>query len=176
MNALIAGLLFLSTSAFAQDMSRTENYDSAYKETRQGRRYVGKCTTHQDHTNKYFTVTGVLQSYIVPADLSEAKLQKVVNQFEPKLLRAALSVFGMDPVAQKTTALEIIKNYVDDMTVETLAHKFAPEMRLVRFNLGVGGGNGGYATFLVGTRGYKLLSYVFDGDVEFCDKKVWLTR
>jgi hypothetical protein len=176
MYAFIAILILLNTPAFAQDMSGTERYETAYIETRQGNRYVGKCTTHQDHKNKYFTISGVMQSHVVPQMLSEEELQKIVDQFTPKLLGAVLNTFRLGPVADKTSLVKIIKSDVDDMTVETLSHKFASNMRLVRFNLGVGNGNGGYATFLVGPRDHKLMSYVFDETVEFCDKKVWLPR
>jgi hypothetical protein len=176
MYAFIAILILLSTSAFTQDLSGTEEYETAYVETSEGDRYVGKCTTHQDHINKYFKISGVVQSHIVPQMLSEEELQKIVNQFRPKLLGAVLNTFRLGPVTAKTNLVGIIKTDVDDMTVETLSHKFASNMQLMRFNLGVGNGNGGLATFLIGPRGHKLMSYVFDGTVEFCDKKVWLPR
>lgn len=175
MYVLIASLL-ISGFAFAQDMSRTESYDSAYKETRQGRIYVGKCTTHQDHEKKYFTISSVAQKYVEPQDLSDAQIKAMLKKFDPALLNLVLKAFDMDPVKEKTTAFEIFKNYIDDVTVETLSYKLMPQGQLIRFNLGVGGGNGGYATILKSPQSYKLMSYVFDGDVEYCDRMVWKNR
>ncbi len=45
---------------------------------------------------------------------------------------------------------------------------------------GVGGGNGMYLVFnrtvTKGKIAYELMSEVFDGDVEYCDSKVWLSK
>ena len=175
MYAVIACLL-ISGMAFAQDMSRAEKYETAYKETRQGRIYVGKCTTHQDHERKYFSISSVAQKYVEPQRLNDAQLKALLKKFDPALLGLVLKAFDMDPVKEKTSTLEIFKNYIDDVTVETLSHKLAPQSKLIRFNLGVGGGNGGYVTVLKVPQGHKLMSYVFDGDVEYCDRMVWMNR
>ncbi len=55
-----------------------------------------------------------------------------------------------------------------------------PELDLIRFNVGVGGGNGGYLVFNQVKEGsvvtYELMSSTFDSDLDYCDKKVWLQK
>jgi len=83
-----------------------------------------------------------------------------------------------DLVGKETSSLTIFKNYIDDMTVESLSHALFTGLDLIRFNLGVGGGNGGYIVFNKVKNGpavtYELMSYSFDSDLSYCDKKVWL--
>lgn len=175
----ILAALMVSASAFAQDMSRTEKYETSYKEMPDGSsRYVGKCTTHEDYKNKFFTVSATVQKYVEPRDLSQTQLKAMLKRFDPALITTVLKAFDMYEVGQNT--LDIFANYIDDMTVELITHKMAPQMNLIRFSVGVGGGNGGYVIYNIVHNGaqvqYELMSYTFDSDLNYCDKKVWLNR
>jgi hypothetical protein len=174
----IASLL-ISGMTFAQDMSRTEKYENSFKEMPDGSsRYIGKCTTHEDYKNQFFTVSAVVQKYVEPGDLSQAQLKAMLKKFDPALISEVLKAFSMNEVGQST--LDIFENDIDDMTVELISHKLAPRLNLIRFSVGVGGGNGGYAIYNIVHTGakvqYELMSHTFDSDLNYCDKKVWLNR
>jgi hypothetical protein len=160
--------LLLSFSAFSKDMSRTETYDEAYKETEDGfTEYVGKCSVHQGYADKNFTVGNMLLDTVEPMGLSDAEYQKAIKNVDKSLLAAFEELGGWE--SMKDT---------DDFTIEKIQSTQIVGLDLYRANVGVGGGNG---IFIVinkikseGKPTYELMSNIMDGDVEFCDSKVWL--
>lgn len=156
--------LFVATQAFAQDMSRTETYEEAYAENTDGSRsYVGGCTLHEDYEDKKFTVTGTIIEYFEPDyHMSQERLMKKLAPMGPELLAAVMEHIAYDGEIG-----------FDDLTLETIKLKHSNQT-LHRFNIGVGGGNGQYLTYLKTVQGFELVTHTFDGDLEFCDKKVWL--
>ncbi len=142
-------------------------------------RYVGKCSTHEDYEKFYFKVKKVLHSHVEPHDLSETELKTLLSKFDKSLMTQVLKTLNMYDIAEGgASEVSILKDYIDDITVETLTHIVRPELDLIRFNVGVGGGNGGYMIFNKVKQGsavtYEMMSYTFDSDLNFCDKKVWL--
>lgn len=116
------------------------------------------CRLHQDFEGQEFQVGATLIEYFEP---SERNLDEVAAQLAvvPLVLQEQLvDLIGVDGLA-----------WVDDLTLEEI--HFRGET-LLRFNVGVGGGNGLYATYRKLDASYQLLSYVFDGDVEFCHASV----
>src|SRR5690606_21320361 len=119
---LIVLSLIFSFSAFAQDMSQTETYDEAYAEKRDGTSvYVGRCSTHEAYQNKYFQVVAVVQKYVEPRGFSEAQIKAILKKFDLRLIQSAFKVFDLyDSTYKKGVEVEILQNYVDDLTVEVL--------------------------------------------------------
>lgn len=149
-------------------MSRTETYEQAYRELKDGTNvYVGGCSLHQDYEKKKFYVTKTLVKYFEPYGMSAEEFKKKVKNAEPELLEIA----GKDAGAESITD-------VDDLAIEKIKITKLEGLDLYRLNIGVGGGNGMYLvynrTIVEGKPQYELLSNVFDGDVEFCDSKVWI--
>ncbi len=173
-SVLIALTLITAQSVFAQDMSRTETYKESYKDLPDGStQYVGGCGLHQDYEGKFFQVTKTIVKTFEPAyEAPVADTIKKLKHVEKELLEAAASGSEGD--------VGEFFSQVDDITLEKLSSKKFTGLDLFRFNIGVGGGNGYYEVYARSVKNgkisYEKLSNVFDGDVEFCDKKVWLKK
>lgn len=172
---LLALSILFSASAYAQNMAETEDYTTSHEEMADGTsRYIGKCSTHEDYEKFFFKPEKVLQKYVEPSDLSDAQIRAVLAKFDKAVIKQVLTIFDMYDLEEDASEFKIVKDYIDDITVETLSYVVRPELNLVRFRIGVGGGNGGYIVFnKVGTT-YEMMSYTFDGDLNYCDQKVWL--
>jgi hypothetical protein len=170
MNKILSIVFFaLSVNSFAVDMAKTESYKTAYKELKDGSSiYVGKCSTHQGYEKKYYKITKTLVEYFEPGyDSRESDTQKHILHLESELIEATKTHLQFDSIAD-----------VDDLTVEKIESTKFKGLDLFRLNIGVGGGNGMYVVFnrTIKNRkvNYELMSSIMDGDVEFCDSKVWL--
>jgi hypothetical protein len=174
---LLAMTFLFSGLVSAQNMAETESYDEAYTEMPDGSsRYVGKCSTHEDYENNFFGRKSLIQKYVSPSDLSYSEMKKVLSKFDKGLVKQVLSVLEMDDMSSSHDVVNVFMDYIDDLTVDTISHTKALELDLIRFNVGVGGGNGSYIIFsnAKNKSEYELISYTFDSDLQFCDKKVWL--
>lgn len=148
-------------------MSRTETYEDSYKDTEDGYSvYVGKCSVHQVYADKKFTVGKTILDTVEPFGLSATEYQNAVKNVDKDLLAAFEKLGGWE--SMKDT---------DDFTIEKINSSEIVGLDLFRANVGVGGGNG---IFIVinkikseGKATYELISNIMDGDVEFCDSKVW---
>lgn len=172
----IFSLLF-SSVAFAQDMSKTETYESAYRDQADGStKYVGRCSTHEDYEKVFFKKQKVFQNYVEIDSLSDLQLKNLIARFDKDVLNQVLKNLDIFEVGKNESIPSIFRNYVDDFYGETITHVTYPGAVLTRVGFGVGGGNGGYMVFGKIGAGQKLLSYTFDSEVYFCDKKVWINR
>jgi hypothetical protein len=171
-------LFSFSAAAFAQDMTRLETIDDAYTETMDGgSRYVGKCSTHEDYYKFYYKTLKVIQSYIDDSRLSEDKIKDIIKKLDPQLLKLVLKENGLDNLGEPNeSVISIFQNYVDDITIDLISHQLYDGLDLIRFNIGMGGGNGGFTVFNKTKNGFELISRTFDGDLSYCDKKVWLGK
>lgn len=167
---------FILGSAFAQDMSHTETFETAYVDEVDGSsRYIGKCSTHDDYEGVYFKSRKVIQDYAQPDDMSEAQIEAFLKKFDKSIIRQMLENLAMYDIAEAgASEVSIIKDYFDDVYGEVITHKLMPGLTLIRMGFGVGGGNGGYMVFRKTAGSYELMSYTFDSDVNYCDKAVWL--
>ncbi len=176
---LVISSLILSASAFAQDMSKNEDYKTAYTEQADGSsRYVGKCLTHEDYEKSQFTVKDLIQKYVEPSELSEQSLKDLVLLLGTDAVKKIFKVLELNDLSDKNASQEsIFKDYVDDITVDMIELKGRQELHLLRFNVGIGGGNGAYVVLNQvqhGTkRKFQLMSYTMDGDLNYCDRAVW---
>ena len=172
--------LIIMSSAFAQDMSRLENYKNSYIDLKDGSsRYVGKCSTHESYEKFYFKTSQILQKVVEPSEMSQTQLQALVNKVDEKLLKLVINRLELDEMAgDKAAVIDILKDYVDDISVDTITHAIFSDLNLIRFNVGVGGGNGGYLIFNQIKDGsqtsYQLMSFTFDSELRYCDRAVWL--
>ncbi len=167
-NIVIVTLVGLMNFANAYDLSKTENYQDAYRENSDGSSsYIGKCSTHQDFENQKFKITQTIIPYFEPNfNESERIFEKRISKLDPKLKAAVL----------EHIKYESLKD-VDDLTVEKIVLFKRPNLDLYRLNIGVGGGNGMYLVFSKSIKNsevqFELMSDIFDGDVEYCDHKIW---
>lgn len=155
----------VSLQSFAEDMSRTENYKTAYRDLADGTsEYIGACSTHEDHQDKLFVVTKTLVKYFTPTNTADTNRR--LSVLEPELIGAT------------EQALQDISG-VDDFTAEKISSLKLGNLDLYRLNVGVGGGNGMFLVFNRTIKNahvvYELMSMVMDGDIEFCDSKVWIS-
>ena len=160
-------------------MADKENYKDAYIDMPDGSsRYVGKCSTHEDYEKFYFKTKKVLQKYTDPSDLSEAQIKAILAKFDKEVISLVLKTLNMYEISNSSSEVSILKDYIDDITVESISSVFGPELNLIRFNVGVGGGNGSYMVFNKIKNGsgitYEMMSYTFDSELNYCDQKVWL--
>ncbi len=168
---LIALTMMVSFSSFAQDMSRTEKYEDSYRDLEDGStEYIGGCSLHQDYEGKLFDVKDVVLKSFEPSWKNPKDTMKKLKHVELALLEAATGGEGIE---------EFYTN-VDDVGIERITSRVFKHLDLYRFNIGVGGGNGYYSVFsrevIKGQVTYTNLSYIFDGDIEFCDQSVWLKK
>lgn len=148
-------------------MSRTETYDEAYRDNVEGySEYIGKCSLHQDYENKKFKMTTVILDSVEPRDLSDSEYERIVKSVGKELV-TAFEVEG-NMVAMKDT---------DDFSFDKIESTIFPNLDLYHGNIGVGGGNGIHIVLnkliVNGVVKYELMSSIMDGDVEYCDSKVW---
>jgi len=172
--------LFMASSAFAQDISKLENYKNSYLELKDGSsRYVGKCSTHESYEKFYFKTTKILQKVVEPAEMSEVQLQAFIKKVDVKLMKMVIKRLELDEMAgDRASVIDILRDYVDDISVDSITHAIFTDLNLIRFNVGVGGGNGGYLVFNQVKEGaqtsYQLMSFTFDSELRYCDRAVWL--
>jgi len=173
---LLAFTVLFSGVVSAQNMAETENYQDAYVELPDGSsRYIGKCSTHEDYENKLFNQKTLIQKYVSPSDLSPSEMKKILSKFDTALIKQVLSLLQInDP--DNRDIVSIFMDSVDDLTVDTVSHSKNLSLDMIRFNVGVGGGNGAFLIFnkVKNKSVFELMSFTFDSDLSFCDKKVWL--
>lgn len=165
-------ILLLSFSVSAKDMSRTENADEVYKVQEDGSvKYIGACSVHQDMAGVNFLVNETLVDYIdlTDSELTREEFLKQTSQLDIELINAA----------EKRASVEFPEG-LDDFSADKIESTKFKGLDLYRLNIGVGGGNGMYLIYnravSKGKVSYKLMAKVFDGDVNYCDSKVWLTK
>jgi hypothetical protein len=177
---LVVLSVFMACSAFAQDMSKLEDYKNSYLELKDGSsRYIGKCSTRESYEKFYFKTSQILQKVVEPSEMSENQLQALVKKVDEKLMKMVISKLELDEIAgDKATMIDILRDYVDDISVDSITHAIFSDLNLIRFNVGVGGGNGGYIVFNQVKEGaqtsYRLMSFTFDSELRYCDRAVWL--
>jgi hypothetical protein len=158
--------LLLSFNSFASDMSRGESYNDAYKDVGNTTEYIGKCSLHQDYEDKKFTVGQTILDTVEPYDFSDEQYAEAIKNVDPALVAAFVELAGF----------ETLKD-TDDFTFEKVTSTVVSGLDLYRANVGVGGGNGIYIIInkitVNGKSSYELMSQIMDGDVEYCDSKVW---
>lgn len=170
-HVLFSALFLMSLNSYAIDMSRTENYETSYQTDAEGNEvYVGGCSVHQEFDGIKFTVTKTVVEYFEPRDFSPSGFRKQMKGVEKELIAATESKqAGIDSLHE-----------ADDITVETIKSTVLKGLDLWRLNIGVGGGNGMFLVFnrtiQNGKPHYELMSNIFDGDVEFCDSTVWISK
>lgn len=170
MKKLLIGLLTLgSLSALAQDMSRTESYDVAYKELADGsEQYVGSCLTHENYENVKFKRTAMMLKYMEPAGYSASEFNHLMSKIDKDLISKIAKTLEFD--------MADFQDFVDDITIDRIKVAARPMANLVRANVGIGGGNGTYLVFEQTGGTYKLMSITLDGGLEYCDAKFWDKR
>lgn len=174
---LLALTFLISGVVSAQNMADTENYEDAYVEQPDGStRYIGKCSTHESYENKLFNQKALIQKNVSPGDLSYKEMKKILSKFDNALLKQVLVLLQINDSEANGDIVNVFMDYVDDLTVDTISYAKKTSLDLIRFNVGVGGGNGAYLIFNKSKNksAYELMSFTFDSDLNFCDKKVWL--
>jgi hypothetical protein len=159
-------LFVLTSQVFAVDMSRSEKSTDVYQTLADGSaKYVGKCLVHQDYENQKFVVEKTVVPYFEPNG-NKRQTNQILRNVDPVLIQQALVLVQMDQMAD-----------VDDLTIEKISAQEGTHLDLFRLNIGVGGGNGIFLIFnRIETSGqvqYEEMAFVMDGDVNFCDEKVW---
>lgn len=168
--------MFISSLSFAQDMSGKENYDQAYRQLPDGSsRYVGKCKTHEDYEGKAFLVQKVIQSNIDSDSFNDEIVKSITEQVGILPFRLMMKQFFGDLADTSTTSSMIhdFQEYADDITVDQISLIGSESQTFLRFNVGYGGGNGGYLVLFKTDSGYLKISSTNDGELGYCDLKVW---
>lgn len=171
-NSFLLLSLLLSFSVSAKDMARTEDYDDVYKETADGSIvYVGACSVHQDMAGVNFLEKETLVEYIDLnyGDMTRKDFLEAARPIEIELINEAELRSGSE-----------MPEGLDDFSADKIESTKIKGLDLYRLNLGVGGGNGMYLiynrTVTNGLIAYEFMAEIFDGDVEYCDSKVWISK
>lgn len=129
--------------------------------------YIGGCGLHEAYEGVHFTLGKTMVAYFEPGyNDTDAQILSRLKHVDPKL------------VARINDHLGGSVTHVDDMTLVKVKSTRFSRLNLYRFSVGVGGGNGMYVVYNKigeGARAtYEIVADTFDGDVNFCDKKVWI--
>ena len=164
--------LMLAGAVSAKDMSKTENSKDVYKERADGSlEYIGACSVHEDKIGISFVVKKILVKYI---DLNDGKLSreeflKATRALEIDLINTAEKYIGVS-----------IPLGIDDFSADKIESTKILGLDLYRLNIGIGGGNGMYLiynrTLHKGLVTYEIMAESFDGEVKYCDSRVWLFK
>lgn len=161
-------LMLISGKNMANDMSKAEDSRSAYRTLSNGTsQYFGKCSTHEIYKNsKYFVTKTLIPYFQSNYDSSEFEILKTISVLEPSLVNEL----------KKHLEIQSFKD-MDDFIAQKIESVIVSNLELYQLSIGVGGGNGLVLVFnrIVTNHGpvYELISKTLDGDVEFCDSKVW---
>ncbi len=167
-NFLLVLTIFFSGTSFAQNMANTESYGESHSASDI---YIGKCMTHPDYQSRYYTTTKHIQKFIESDSISDAK--KLANKVGMgAFLIMAKEYFGFNDARTKEELIASFAEYNNDITVDEITMK-ATEKKMIRFNVGFGGGNGGFLVVAKTEDGYKKISKTRDGSLDYCDKSVW---
>lgn len=168
-NLVLSLSLILSLNALAQDMSQTEDWDDVYEDRDGGYLYRGGCSLHEHYKDSLYNLTSSIVDYIEPYDLTTKEFKKNLENLDPKLFRKFNRDQGSDLLRR-----------ADDLVIDKVSHSMFPNLELIRFNVGTGGGNGTILFYARMTNGekvtYKKVAETFDGDVLYCDLSVWLKK
>lgn len=161
--------LVLSFSTLAKDMSKTESWETAYSENEDtSLSYIGKCSVHEDYENVKFVVTKTLiEQFELPYQMTKAQFMERVKAVEPELIEAAVNIGEVYEIESS-----------DDFEVTKIESTVFKGLDLYRLNIGVGGGNGMFLVFNRTLKNnkphYEYMAYTMDGDMSYCDEKVWM--
>ncbi|MEA9357863.1 hypothetical protein SHI21_16655 [Bacteriovorax sp. PP10] len=170
--SLILLSLLLSFTANAKNMARTEKADDVYKEQADGSVvYVGKCSIHPDKVGINYLDKETLVEYF---DSDYGRLSR-----EEFLKKTAVLETALTDAGGLRTGSEMPIG-IDDFTADKIESTTFKGLDLFRLNIGVGGGNGMILIYnrkvLNGKPVYELMAEMMDGDLEYCDSKVWLSK
>jgi hypothetical protein len=164
------------TNSYAQDVSRSESVDQAYRQLPDGSTmYVGKCKTHEDWKGKSFKVSGVVLDRVSTEGMRFEAAKKIHDQIGAPAFRMMMKeYFGnlADLSSNQKTIKEFI-DYADDLEIDVIQLIHQPSIEFIRFNVGFGGGNGGFLVLQKTASGWKKISSTEDGDLNYCDATVW---
>lgn len=149
----------------AKDMSATEEWDDVYIDKDMGHLYRGGCSLHEHYENEKFQTFTTLVRSFEPYSSSPADFEKKIKALDTNLISAVANDFGSDYLKS-----------ADDLEVHTVHYFLNPNYSIIRFNIGVGGGNGTFIFYLKTTTQYLKVAQTFDGDVIFCDELVWINK
>jgi hypothetical protein len=165
---LALSVFFSVHSAFAQDQDYRQMPDGSMV-------YVGKCATHEDHLGKKFKVTGVILESVSTVGMKVSTAEKIVNKIGATPFRMMMKEY-FDGLADVSTDQKMVSefiDYADDLEIDAIRLSSNSEMEFLRFNVGFGGGNGGFLVLQKSQSGWKKISSTEDGDLKFCDSLVW---
>ncbi len=167
---------FVSTFSFAQDMSGKEDYSQAYRQLPDGSSvYVGKCKTHEDFEGKSFLVKKIILNRVNSDSFNDEIINSITKQVGIEAFRLMMKQFFGDLADTSTNASMIhdFQEYADDISIDQISMIGPESLSFLRFNVGYGGGNGGYLVLQKIQNGFLKISSTSDGDLEYCDLKVW---
>ena len=160
--------------SYAKDMSKTESYKDAYKSMPDGStRYIGKCSTHEDKTDEY-QVIKVIQRTSFPGGWKKSQAQAFFDKIGEQHFKLIMSnFFEFAKSSSHEGMLSEFIEFADDIKVETIQLKGNSRTLFTHYNVGHGGGNGGFLVLLDAGYQVKKISKTNDGSLEYCDVLVW---
>jgi hypothetical protein len=173
---LVLSVVFFSQASFAQDMSNQETYEQAYRQMPDGSSvYVGKCKTHESRPGKTYKVSGLILESVSTVGMKFEKAKKIVDQVGVVPFRMMMKeYFGtLADLSSDHKMIQEFIDYADDLEIDVISLIAKGNREFIRFNVGYGGGNGGYLVIQKNGDSYQKISKTEDGDLVYCDASVW---
>ena len=168
--------LLFYTNTFAQDRSASEIDAQAYRQMPDGSSvYVGKCATHEDHLGAKFKVTGIILESVSTVGMKSETASTILKRVGAVPFRMMMKEF-FDGLADLSTDSKMVSefiDYADDLEIDAIRLLRDPGQEFLRFNVGFGGGNGGFLVLKKTATSWMKISSSEDGELTYCDASVW---
>ncbi len=168
--------LLFYTNTFAQDRSSSEADAKAYRQLPDGSSvYVGKCATHEDHLSVKFKVTGIIQESVSTVGMKSETAGSIFKRVGAVPFRMMMKEFfdGLADLSSDSKLVSEFIDYADDLEIDAIQLVRDPSLEFLRFNVGFGGGNGGFLVLQKTSDGWLKISTTEDGELKYCDSMVW---
>jgi len=154
---VLSFVLFYSNS-FAQDLPERSS----------------QCATHEDLRGKTFKVTGVILESVSTVGMKKETAEKIVKSVGVVPFRMMMKEYfgGLADLSTDQKLVSEFIDYADDLEIDAIQLIAQPHQEFLRFNVGYGGGNGGFFVVQKTASGWKKISSTEDGDLKFCDSSV----
>jgi hypothetical protein len=141
---------------------------------------VRQAQAHHGHASEigevdYFHEVAEILENVSTVGMKFEKAKKIVDQVGVVPFRMMMKeYFGtLADLSSDHKMIQEFIDYADDLEIDVISLIAKGNREFIRFNIGYGGGNGGYLVIQKNGDTYQKISKTEDGDLVYCDASVW---